>query len=152
MKFSSHHDIKLSQEEAFDRLSEFEKFERMAIKRGAQVQRLDESDDVIDGMKWKIGFDFRGKRRAAELHLTEADVPNTLCFEAFSPNLGAKMRIDVIPLSRTQTRLKVEAVLQPKTLSARLLIQSMKLARSKFNRRFSARLETFASKIETGFD
>lgn len=56
MKFSSHYDLKLSQDIVFDRLSEFEKFERIAIKRGARVRRLDEGDDIIDGIKWQIGY------------------------------------------------------------------------------------------------
>lgn len=55
MKFSSHYDLKLSQDIVFDRLSEFEKFERIVIKRGARVRRLDEGDDIIDGIKWQIG-------------------------------------------------------------------------------------------------
>ena len=152
MKFSSHYDLKLAQDIVFDRLSEFEKFERIAIKRGARVRRLDEGDDIIDGIKWLVGYPLRGKYRIVDLTLVEADVPNSLVFEAQNPTMAGKLRIDVIPLSRTQTRLKVDSVLQPKTLAARLLVHSMKLARSKFNRRFARRLETFAIRLEEGFD
>jgi hypothetical protein len=60
--------------------------------------------------------------------------------------------VDVIPLSRTQTRLKFESVVQPKTLAARLMVHSMKLARSKFKRRFARRVELFVEKLEIGFD
>lgn len=104
MKFSSHYDLKLSQDIVFDRLSEFEKFERIAIKRGARVRRLDEGDDIIDGIKWQIGYPLRGKYRIVDLTLVEADVPNTLVFDAQNPTMAGKIRIDVIPLSRTQTR------------------------------------------------
>jgi hypothetical protein len=113
---------------------------------------LDEGDDIIDGIKWQIGYPLRGKYRIVDLTLVEADVPNTLVFDVQNPTMAGKMRIDVIPLSRTQTRLKVDSVLQPKSLSARLLVHSMKLARSKFNRRFARRLETFAIRLEEGFD
>ena len=58
MKFSSHHDIKLSQTEVFDRLSEFEVFERMAIKRGARVNRIDESEDISEGLSGGLGLRF----------------------------------------------------------------------------------------------
>lgn len=152
MKFSSHHDIKLSQTEVFDRLSEFEVFERMAIKRGARVNRIDESEDISEGLKWRIGFTFRGRNRSFEVNLIEADVPNSLVFDADNPSVAGKTRIDVIPLSRTQTRLKVEAVIQQKTLGARLLVQSMKLARSKFNRRFARRVQDLAEGLEAGFE
>jgi hypothetical protein len=38
-------------------------------------------------------------------------------------------------------------VLEPKTLAARLLVQSMKLARSKFNQRFKSRVGKLAEFI-----
>jgi carbon monoxide dehydrogenase subunit G len=152
MKFSSHYDIKLAQDVVFDRLSEFEKFERLAVKRGLRVRRIDESDDIAEGIKWRLEFPFRGKKRNVELTLVEADVPNSLVFDAQNPSVAGKIRVDVIPLSRTQTRLKFESVVQPKTLAARLMVHSMKLARSKFNRRFPRRVELFAEKLEIGFD
>jgi len=95
---------------------------------------------------------FRGRNRSFEVNLIEADVPNSLVFDADNPSVAGKTRMDVIPLSRTQTRLKVEAVIQPKTLGARLLVQSMKLARSKFNRRFARRVQDLAEGLEAGFE
>jgi len=64
-----------------------------------------------------------------------------------NPALHARLEIEVIPLSRVQTRIQVVSVLEPKTLAARLLVQSMKLARSKFNQRFKSRVGKLAEFI-----
>jgi hypothetical protein len=37
------------------------------------------------------------------VNLIEADVPNSLIFDADNPSVAGKTRIDVIPLSLTQT-------------------------------------------------
>lgn len=90
MKLYSHYDIKLAQDVVFDRLSEFEKFERLAVKRGLRVRRIDESDDIAEGIKWRLEFPFRGKKRNVELTLVEADVPNSMVFDAQNPSVRVK--------------------------------------------------------------
>jgi len=55
--------------------------------------------------------------------------------------------ITVSALSKKQSRFHVGAVLEPKTLTARLLVESMKLARSKYNKRFQKRVAELAKEL-----
>jgi hypothetical protein len=69
-------------------------------------------------------------------------------FDGESPSLSGKGQIELLALSPRRTRLSVKVNLQAKTLSGRLLLQSLKLARSKINTRFKQRVAEFASLTE----
>jgi hypothetical protein len=147
MKFSAQEDLKLPQAEVFARLSNFETFERIAIKRNVRVSQISQSNPNEDTLGWNCRFKVRGRQRDVEIRLIEFDAPNSMKFHAVNPALHARLEIEVIPLSRVQTRIQVVSVLEPKTLAARLLVQSMKLARSKFNQRFKSRVGKLAEFI-----
>ena len=58
------------------------------------------------------------------------------------------MTIDLTALTPNRTRMNVQARLAPRTLSARLLVQSLKLAKARMTRKFSVRVAQFAKTIE----
>ena len=99
-------------------------------------------------MKWDAAFSLRGKRREMQLELTELDRPNGLVIASRSPNMGGKMVLDLVALSRSRTRISVVIDMAPKTLAAKLLVQSMKLAKSNLNKRFSLRVAGYAKELE----
>lgn len=147
MKFSAQEDVKLPQADVFARLSDFETFERIAIKRNVRVSQISQNNSNEDTLGWSCRFKVRGRTRDVEIRLVEFDEPNSLKFHATNPALHARLEIEVIPLSHVQTRIQVISVLEPKTLAARLLVQSMKLARSKFNQCFKFRVGKLAEFI-----
>ena len=67
MQFSTKEDIEAPIAEVFDMLYEFESFERAAMRRGAEVRRVDDLAAPGVGMMWQAVFDLRGKRREVEL-------------------------------------------------------------------------------------
>lgn len=148
MKFSSHEDIEAPIEDVFRDISDFPVFERQALRRGAEVQRRDTLTAPGAGMMWDVAFDLRGKRREMLLELTRLDPPNGLLVAAGSPNISALFEVELVALSRRRTRLSTLLSLEAKTLSARLLLQSMKLARKSLNRRFRKRVAEFATDLE----
>ena len=147
MKFSAQEDVKLPQADVFARLSNFDTFERIALKRNVRVSQISQNNPNEDTLGWNCKFKVRGRLRDVEIRLIEFDEPNSLKFHAVNPALHARLEIDVIPLSRVQTRIQVVSVLKPKTLVARLLVQPMKLARSKFNKHFQSRVGKLAEFI-----
>lgn len=148
MKFSSHEDIEAPIEEVFGDVTDFQAFERQALRRGAEVQRVDDLIQPGPGMMWDAAFDLRGKRREVRIELTRLDPPNGLLAESRSPGMEGRFEVDLVALSRGRTRLSVTLSLEPKTLSARLLVQSMKLARKSLTRRFRKRVADFATELE----
>ena len=57
----------------------------------------------------------------------------------------------MLALSATRTRVLVSFDMRAKTLTARLLLQSLKLAMAKMNKRFEARVLDYAEKVEDDY-
>lgn len=146
MKFVAKEDVALPQQVLFDLMADFQMFERVAIRRGVEITRSG-SMASSDGLKWDCTFEFRGRDRMACVHLDEFSAPEKMAFLITNPALDNRVEITVSALSKKQSRSQVSTVLEPKTLTARLLIQSMKLARSKYNKRFQKRVAEVANEL-----
>lgn len=148
MKFSTRQDIEAPVDYVFQRASDFVGFERQALRRGIDIERADERSDNGVGMRWNAGFLFRGKRRKVQAELSQYDAPNILLIQSVSGGIEADFEVEFMPLSRNRTRVKVGLQLSPKTLSSRLLIQSLKFAKNNLNSRFGVRIAQFGSDVE----
>lgn len=148
MQFSTKEDIEAPIAAVFDMLSEFESFERQAIRRGIEVQRKEAGDAARVGMGWHAKFMLRGKPRELDLVLAQYDRANAMRFEAVSASLDGQMALDLVPLSQRRTRMSVVLEIKPKTLSARLMVQSMKLAKNNLTKRFKLRVAHYAKDLE----
>jgi len=148
MKFSAKEDIEAPIEFVFDQVTDFTAFERSALRRGAEVQRVDTLTVPGPGMKWDAAFNLRGRRREVNIELLSIDRPNGLVVGSRSPLMGGELVLDLVALSRGRTRMSVEIEMTPKTLSARLLVQSLKLAKNTLSKRFRKRVAAQAEEIE----
>ena len=147
MKFSTREDIEAPINYVFAQVSDFAAFERRAMRQGADVIRKPD-DAVAQGTVWDIKFNFRGRDRKAEAVLTLLDQPQAFTIDSASDGLNASTEIELIALSQTRTRVLVSFDLRATTLTARLLVQSLKLAKSKMTKRFNGRVLDFAEEIE----
>ncbi|WP_299722633.1 SRPBCC family protein [uncultured Tateyamaria sp.] len=143
MKFSAREDISGPIEQVFDALCDFEAFERLAMRRGAELQRVDSIAQPGVGMQWRVKYRMRGRKREFDLALIEFDRPNQMVFDAKSSGIEAKFSVDLLALSRSRTRMAVALDMTPLNLSARLLIQSLKLAKSNLSKRFKDRVADY---------
>ena len=78
MKFSAQEDISAPIERVFAALCEFETFERLAMRRGAELQRVDPLIQPGVVMRWKVKFVARGRKRTFDLELIEFDPPKQM--------------------------------------------------------------------------
>ncbi len=148
MKFSSKEDIEAPVGEVFAMLSDFESFERSAIRRGIEVERVGGGDAPAVGHCWQTRFLMRGKMRDMSIDLTRYDAPEIMRFETDSHGLTGAFVIDLMALSPRRTRMSVAIDLAPKNLSARLLLQSLKLAKSTLTKRFKLKVAEYAKHME----
>lgn len=148
MKFSTREDIEAPIDAVFDMLCDFAAFERFAMRRGAEVQRLDTHESPSVGMAWDGRFDLRGKRREVRVELVTLDRPNEIVLESVSQGMVGTISFDLVPLSRSGTRVLIAAEVKPTNLTARLLVQSMKLAKTTLTARFKLRVAQHARKLE----
>ncbi|MGB1236201.1 MAG: SRPBCC family protein [Planktomarina sp.] len=148
MKLSTREDVGAPAGVVFDAVSNFDEFERMVAQKGANIVRLDGPSQKSAGMAWDLGFKFRGRDRKAKVSLAEFQPPKQLKLISTVGGLDVEMLVLVTPLSPSRSRVQVVMDLKPQTLSARLLTQSMKLAKSRLNDKFKARIADYAGTIE----
>lgn len=147
MKFSTREDIEAPIDYVFVQVSDFQAYERRAIRQGADVVRRGDGP-VTQGALWDIGFQFRGRDRKVAAELTQFETPHGLTINSASDGLNAVTEVELVALSQTRTRVLVRFEMRAKTFTARLLLQSMKLAKAKMTKRFSARVLDYAEDIE----
>lgn len=140
MKFSTRHDTDLSAESLFDLVGDFDRLERLMTRRGATVRRVDPASEPGTGMAWLINFDWRGKSRHLRLHVTRFDRPENINMEGISDMFEVTLDITVIALTRTRSRLQFEVDVRPRSMKARLLLQTAKLGKSQLDRKFALRV------------
>jgi len=148
MKFSTKEDIEAQIDAVFDMVCDFESFESAAMRRGTEVQRMDNMQVAGVGMGWRAAFNMRGKRRQVEIEMITFDKPNEIVLECRSQGLITMMTLELVALSKTRTRLMISFDIKPLNLSARLLVQSLKLAKTSLTKKFKLRVADFAKTVE----
>lgn len=148
MKYSTKEDIEAPIDAVFDMLFDFENYERAAMRRGAEVQRTDTKTVVGVGMAWRGMFSLRGKRRQVDIEMVTFDKPNEMVFECRSPGLMTMVTTELVALSKNRTRILFSFDIKPLNLSARLLVQSLKLAKTSMTKKFKLRAAEYAKTLE----
>jgi hypothetical protein len=151
MKLSGRTDIGAPMAFVFDALSDFENWERAALRRGADVMRTDGLRGVCIGMSWLVRFAWRGREREIQIKLVQWDGPARLALAGDGPSIEGGANIELIELASRSTRMFLQVELKPRTLAARLFIQSLKLAKSRVNAQFEARIQQIAKEIEARY-
>ncbi|MEW2912811.1 SRPBCC family protein [Leisingera sp. JC11] len=144
MEFHSKEDIEAPVAEVFGALSDFGMLERSALRRGIELQRSGDPARPEDGLAWDLAFSFRGKPREIQLTLASYAPPSAMVLDGTGSGIDGRMEVELLALSPQRTRMSVRLKLSPTTLTGRLLVQSLKLARSNLNRRFKLRLADYA--------
>jgi len=148
MKFSTKEDVEAPIAETFEMLCDFEMFERAAMRRGAEVQRTDTKAVPGVGMGWRSAFNMRGKPRQVDLEMVTFERPHEMVLECVSQGLLTELTIELVALSKKRTRIMVSCDIKPQSLSARLLVQSLKLAKTSLTKKFKLRVAEFAKSLE----
>jgi hypothetical protein len=99
-------------------------------------------------MKWEAAFDMRGKRREIQIDMQSFDRPTEMRLATTSPGLAGDMAFELMALSRSRTRILVTLELKPSNLSARLLVQSLKLAKTSLTKKYKLRVFEYAKGME----
>lgn len=151
MKLSGRADIEAPLSFVFDALADFEFWERAAMRRGADVHRTDKRKTPGPGMSWMVRFGWRGRERQLHLKLATLDRPGLIALTGDGPSVEIAVSIEAMELSAKRSRIIVQSTVKPRTLAARLFIQSLKLAKKKVNQRYETRLKTLAQLIEARY-
>ncbi|MBT0958323.1 SRPBCC family protein [Alphaproteobacteria bacterium KMM 3653] len=148
MQFTAREDIAAPIDRVFEAVTDYASFEKQVLRRGAQVRRATDMAQPGVGMTWELEFRYRGRPRALTAQIVQFEAPNGVTIEGRMSGLSGEMRIDLIALSKQRTRMDVTIDLKPQSITARVLVQSLRLARTSLTQRFNKRLSDFAKGIE----
>lgn len=152
MKLTSRQDIQAPIAAVYAQITDIAQFERLAVRRGAELERADKlgtpEGGAAVGMTWRARFPFRGKPRKMTVKLAEVVENSHLQATIDSPSLEGTAQMELVSLSPTRTRLTLITDVKPKTLTARLVLQSMRLGKGRVQRRFDQAAAKLAKILE----
>ncbi len=148
MKISGRTDIGAPGEFVFGYLSDFDNWERAALRRGADVTRTDKLKKPGPGMTWHVRFAWKGRERELQIKVVKLDPAGQMTLSFDGPAIEGTLNAELVSLASKRTRLLAQVEAKPRTLAARLFIQSLKLAKSRVQKRYDTRLDQLARDIE----
>jgi len=147
MKFSLRHDTALPADELFGAISDFPRMERMLVRRGIGVRRIDPALEPGAGMAWDMVYDHRGARREVRLDVVQFDRPDRIALAGQSDSLEIAIDMTAIALTRAKSRVIFELNVRPRNGRARLMLQTAKLGKAQLDRRFADRVGKFLTDL-----
>lgn len=153
MEFSSRIDIAASAEFTFATLTDFEGWEALARAKGAHITRQDPAERMQagEGSRWEGSFIFKGKTRDGVLVLRTLRASERLAMQAEGRGIGGDLLVEITPINATRSRLSVQGELRPKSLAARLFVQSLRLAKGRVQAKLNKRLADYGRRLEAKY-
>jgi uncharacterized protein YndB with AHSA1/START domain len=148
MKFTGQTEVAAPLNQVFEAFADFESFQRIAMRSGAEIERVDALAEPGRGMTWRVRAELRGKPRRFDVELTDYEPPDMLLYLAKSEMFEVEMKIDLVRLSARETRANLTVDVTPKTIAARLLLQSARLTKSSINKRLRTGMRKLGAWIE----
>ncbi|MDO5612102.1 MAG: SRPBCC family protein [Paracoccus sp. (in: a-proteobacteria)] len=147
MKFSTRKDADVPADQLFAAVTDFPRMERMLMRRGVAVARIDPAQEPGNSMAWRIAFDWRAKRREVRLDVARFDRPEQVGITGMSDPFEMVINMTIVALSRTRSRLIFETDLRPRNMKSRLLLQTARLGKAQLDRRFARRVGEFIDEL-----
>ncbi|MDD9718346.1 SRPBCC family protein [Dinoroseobacter sp. PD6] len=132
----------------FAGLSDMAHYERDALARGVQVERLDNLPRPAPGMQWRVPFRAKGRDRVAEFALVKLAAPTGMRFEGRVQGLFFESDFDCRVLDPDATEVTITTKLRAKSISAKVILQSMKLARASLAKQYRKRVRKSLRELE----
>jgi hypothetical protein len=92
----------------------------------------------------------RGRERRIEIRLARLEPPTLVETLAEGGGFAGGVTAELLALSRGATRLRLVVEVRARTLPGRLVLQGMRLARGRMERRARERLAAWAREVEKG--
>ena len=152
MKLTAKTDLEVPAAFVFAALVDNASWEREAVRNGVEVERPVGTPDSGVGASWRIRGHFRGKARNVLVRIDALTPDQQLALTMESPSMDGISRIEVMVLSPRRSRLRADLEIKPKTLAARLFINTMRLAKGRVQARFEKGLGQLGARIKDRYD
>lgn len=148
MKLTAKTDLDAPPGFVFAALADHAFWEAEARQRGTEIERPADMPLTGVGAGWRIRVPFKGKVRKLLIRLDQMVPDDRLGFSIEGQTIDGNSVVEVLALSDRRTRLRLALEIRPKTLAARLFMNTLRLAKGKVQARFDARVAQFGAQIE----
>lgn len=152
MKLTAKTDLEVPAAFVFATLVDHASWEREAVRNGAEIERPPGTPAAGLGAAWRIRGHFRGKPRKVLLKIEELTENQRVVLSIDSPSIEGSARFEVMVLSPRRSRLRVDVEIKPRTLAARLFINTMRLAKGRVQAKFETRLGQMGGRIKDRYE
>ncbi len=152
MKLTAKTDIEAPASFVYASLIDHAAWEREVIRRGAEVERPADMPLTGVGAGWRLKVPFRGKVRKLLVRIDALTPDARLVFEIEGQAVEGSSVLELLPMSPRSTRLRLALEVRPKTLAARLFLNTLRLAKGKVQARLEKRVEQLGARIEDQHD
>ena len=128
-------------------VADLEAFEDRARARIGAIQRRPPGPPA-QGTVWSGKADVMGKKRDVTVTAATIETWSRLTAEAATDGMQVNIDVDLAELGPRLTRLTVTTEARARSLAARLMLQSAKLARKTLAKRYKGRISDLAARIE----
>ena len=140
MKFKVSEDVDASTGLTWARFTDFSGIEADALGRGADLARVGNWTDPKAGCGWRGSAKIRGRLRPVTAEITTLTDPEVCVITTTVGGMEAVYEMTFLELRPNMTRVQVVLDLSANTLSARLALQTLKLARGRVMQRLQGLL------------
>jgi hypothetical protein len=148
MKLTARTDLDAPASFVYAALADHAAWERDAAQRGIDIERPADMPLSGLGAGWRVKVPFRGQPVPILLRLEQQVPPERLGFSMQSQAIEGRIDLTVIELSPRRTRLLLEMDIQSRTLAARLLLNTLALAKGRVQGRVEKRLAQIGALIQ----
>ena len=152
MKLTAKTDLEVPAAFVFATLADHASWEREIVRAGGTVERPAGSPEWGVGAAWRISGHYRGKPRKVLIRIEDLTQNQRMALSIDSPSIEGASRIEVMVLSPRRSRLRVEVEIKPRTLAARLFVNTMRLAKGRVQARFEKRLGKLGARIAERYE
>lgn len=152
MKLSAKTDLEVPAAFVYSALADHAYWERDAVRNGAEIERPPGTPPVGIGAAWRVRGQFRGKPRKVLLTITELVENKLFALALDGPSIEGSARFEAMVLSPRRSRLRVDLEFRPKTLAARLFINTLRLGKGRVQAKFEARLCAIGARIKDRYE
>jgi hypothetical protein len=151
MKFKVSEDVDAPRRMVWDKMTDFTAMETDARGRGATVIRVGNWTELAEGVEWRGEVTVRGKVRPLSSRVARLVQEDICLIESRIGGMSCVYELSFVSLTPEVTRVAVVLDLSAQTLTARLILQTMKLARGRVMQRLQGIVARQGNAVEAEY-
>jgi hypothetical protein len=151
MKFKVSEDVDAPRSMVWARFTDFSGLEADTHRQGATLTRVGDWTSPSKGVEWRGEVMVRGTSRALAARVTRLAPQERCLIESRIGGMACSYEMSFVPLSTDVTRVTLVLDLSADTLSARLVLQTLKLARGRVMQRLQGTIARQGNAAEAAY-